>query len=536
MYKALYREYRPQTFDEVLGQEHVVKILKNQIESGSVAHAYLFCGTRGTGKTTMARLLAKGVNCLSDNAPCGECENCNAIKNGSFLDVIEIDAASNNGVDNIRDLRESVNYPPVLGRKKVYIIDEVHMLSTGAFNALLKTLEEPPEDVIFILATTEPQKLPATIMSRCLTLDFKRVTEKKLVEGMKKICLDLKIKVADEALQLIARNADGSVRDGLSILDQCLAAGEKKVSYEDVLELLGTVGDNALIDIADLIIEKNTKEVLILLTKFIDDGKEMRELTKEFLRHYRNLLVCKYVDDPAEMLEVSKENAKRIKEQANKITLPELHKAIFLLSGTLNEIKWSSQPRVLLELALVQLSEGESECKEKEAASSNKAKAKPSVKMKESQRDMQEAKQKKEDVREKLKGESEKQAADNKSPAQTVTKGTLVPEYAKLWAKICDEYGKENATFHYLANSAELWEITDTNFVIAALNPVTQKTLEGTRASIEEGMKKFGGISLPMLCKLKAVLETAEGEKKNVDIEKTKKVLEKKLNLDIEII
>ena len=243
MYQALYRAYRPEVFEEMLGQEHIVRILRNQLETETVSHAYLFCGTRGTGKTTTARILAKGLNCLSDGRkPCGVCPNCMAIREGNFIDVIEMDAASNNGVDSIRELRESVKYPPAVGRKKVYIIDEVHMLSSGAFNALLKTLEEPPEDVVFILATTEPQKLPATILSRCMRLDFRRVPENTLVEGMQRICRDQGIDVHEDALRLIAANADGSVRDGLSILEQCLSAGQKTVSREDVLELLGTSG------------------------------------------------------------------------------------------------------------------------------------------------------------------------------------------------------------------------------------------------------------------------------------------------------
>ncbi|MBQ1228271.1 MAG: DNA polymerase III subunit gamma/tau, partial [Firmicutes bacterium] len=249
MYQALYRAYRPEVFEEILGQEHIIRILKNQIATDSVSHAYLFCGTRGTGKTTTARILAKGLNCLSDGGrPCGHCANCMAIKEGSFMDVIEMDAASNNGVENIRELRESVKYPPVIGRKKIYIIDEVHMLSTGAFNALLKTLEEPPENVIFILATTEPQKLPATILSRCMRLDFRRVPENTLVSGMARICNDRGINVTEGALRLIAANADGSVRDGLSILDQCISSGQDEVTREDVLEFLGTSGIETFID------------------------------------------------------------------------------------------------------------------------------------------------------------------------------------------------------------------------------------------------------------------------------------------------
>ncbi|MDD3863528.1 MAG: DNA polymerase III subunit gamma/tau, partial [Eubacteriales bacterium] len=240
MYQALYRSYRPETFQELLGQEHIVRILKNQLDAGTTGHAYLFCGTRGTGKTSTARILAKGLNCLAPQGqrPCGECAVCRDIAAGTFVDVIEIDAASNNGVDNIRELRESVNYPPASGRSKVYVIDEAHMLSTPAANALLKTLEEPPESIVFILATTEPQKLPATILSRCLRLDFHRVSEDLIRHRFAEICKERGIEAGEDALALIASNADGSVRDGLSLLDRC-AAGNGAVTREVVLELLG---------------------------------------------------------------------------------------------------------------------------------------------------------------------------------------------------------------------------------------------------------------------------------------------------------
>ncbi len=224
-YLALYRENRPETFSQVLGQEHIVKILRHQIATDTVAHAYLFCGTRGTGKTTMARILAKAVNCTGESGekPCGVCDTCRDIAAGRYVDVVEIDAASNNGVEDVRDLRESVNYPPVVGRKKVYIIDEVHMMTTNAFNAFLKTLEEPPADVIFILATTDPEKLPPTVLSRCMRLDFKRVSGREIRENMRRICAAHGVEITEDALALLAMNADGSVRDSLSLLEQCMS-------------------------------------------------------------------------------------------------------------------------------------------------------------------------------------------------------------------------------------------------------------------------------------------------------------------------
>lgn len=357
MYTALYRAYRPEIFDEILGQEHIVRILKNQIDTDSTSHAYLFCGTRGTGKTTTARILAKGLNCLSDTErPCGKCSACISIKEGTFLDVIEIDAASNNGVDNIRELRESVKYPPAAGRKKVYIIDEVHMLSTGAFNALLKTLEEPPEYVVFILATTEPQKLPATILSRCMRLDFKRVPENVLMEGMEEICRRRNIEVSSNALRIIAANADGSVRDGLSILDQCISGGDTVIEAKDVLEFLGASGEETFVELTDSVIKGRTSEALVLLAGALADGKDVRQFMRDWVNHYRNLLMTKFIKEPQDVINMSVENIERIRRQSEIVELVDINRGILEISRTLNEAKWSTQPRILLELAIVKLS------------------------------------------------------------------------------------------------------------------------------------------------------------------------------------
>ena len=359
MYQALYRARRPEVFSEVLGQEHIIKILKHQIAQGSVSHAYLFAGTRGTGKTTMARLLAKALNCTGEGErPCGTCPNCRAIAAGSFMDVIEIDAASNNGVDNIRELRESVKYPPQVGSKKVYIIDEVHMLSTGAFNALLKTLEEPPENVIFILCTTEPQKLPQTILSRCMRLDFKRVPQAVLEEDMRNICSERGVSIDDDALKLLAVNADGSVRDGLSILDQVLASGDEHITREEVLDYLGTVGDEFFIELTDLVSLHKSGEALMLLDKVLREGRDAKQLMKDWNSHYRNLLITKFMRDPDALLNMSSENVEKVKEQSMHIGFDEIEKAILRISKTINEARWSTQPRILMELDIVALSGG----------------------------------------------------------------------------------------------------------------------------------------------------------------------------------
>ena len=359
MYKALYREYRPEVFEEVIGQEHIVKILRNQLKQNSVSHAYLFCGTRGTGKTTTARLIAKAVNCISDGErPCGECENCKAIKEGTFMDLMEIDAASNNGIDNIRELRESIKYPPSVGRKKVYIIDEVHMLSTAAFNAFLKTLEEPPDNVMFILATTEPQKLPQTILSRCIRMDFRRVSEKQIFGRMEEICQKRNVQIDEDALWLVAANADGSVRDGLTLLDQCISGREGRISREEILDTLGAVGEDTYIEITNAIISKQVSECIRVIDGILNSGKDARQVLMGLMNHYRNLLLTKYVKNPENVLNMSIENVERVKTQSELVELGDINEAIIELTKTGTDINASTQPRILLELAIVKLATG----------------------------------------------------------------------------------------------------------------------------------------------------------------------------------
>ncbi|MCQ2552287.1 MAG: DNA polymerase III subunit gamma/tau [Clostridia bacterium] len=355
MYQALYRSFRPETFDTLIGQEHIVKILKSQIESGSVGHAYIFCGTRGTGKTTTARLLAKALNCTSEKGrPCGECEACKAIAAGNFIDVIEMDAASNNGVDDIRSLRDEVNFPPVVGRTKVYIIDEAHMLSGAAANAFLKTLEEPPANTVFILATTEPNKLPATILSRCIRLDFKRVPEAVLKERFAAICKEIGVEAADDALSLIASNADGSVRDGLSLLDRCVS-GTKKLTRDDVLFLLGVASIESFIDLTDAVLDHNASKALSVLSNILSEGKEALQITRDWVEHFRNLMIIRYSDSPEKVLNLSLENIERLKAQSQRIDVEGLSKCITKLSSTINEARWAPKPRILLELAIIEL-------------------------------------------------------------------------------------------------------------------------------------------------------------------------------------
>ena len=362
MHLALYRSERPERFNEIIGQKHIVRIMQHQLETDNVSQAYLFTGTRGTGKTTTARILAKALNCTGNPAdgqlPCGECENCKAIKEGRFLDVIEMDAASNNGVDDIRDLIDRVNYPPMVGRYKVYIIDEVHMLSTSAENAFLKTLEEPPAHVIFILATTNPEKVRETIRSRCMRLDFRRVSEDDLIEGMARICRRKQVNITQDALALVAQKADGSVRDGLSILEQCISGGDERVDLETVEDYLGSAGMDFYLGLTQNVIEHNMAEALKRVGDALRTGCDAKQIFSDWLEHYRNLMVVRYVDDAKRLINASEENIGRMRLQASEMDADSLEVSIRLLSEYINLARSSTQPRILLETAALHLMNG----------------------------------------------------------------------------------------------------------------------------------------------------------------------------------
>jgi DNA polymerase-3 subunit gamma/tau len=357
-YTALYRKFRPLEFEDVKGQEHIVTTLKNQIKFDRIGHAYLFCGTRGTGKTTVAKIFAKAVNCESpvDGSPCNECPTCKSINAGTSLNVIEIDAASNNGVDNIREIRDEVSYSPTEGKFKVYIIDEVHMLSIGAFNALLKTLEEPPSYVIFILATTEAHKIPITILSRCQRYDFKRITIDVIADRLKELVDKEQVEVEDKALRYIAKAGDGSLRDALSLLDQCIAfyLGQK-LTYENALEVLGAVDTEVFSSILRSIIDKNIIEVIGKLEELIMQGRDLSQFVSEFTWYLRNLMLVKTSDNIEDVLDVSSESLERLKEEAKLIDMDVLMRYIRIFSELSNQVKYSSQKRVMIEIALIKL-------------------------------------------------------------------------------------------------------------------------------------------------------------------------------------
>lgn len=355
-HQAIYRKFRPKVFDDVLGQEHVTRTLKNQIMSHNIAHAYLFSGIRGTGKTSTAKIFARAVNCLNSHEgnPCNECEICKSILDETNMDVIEMDAASNNGVDDIRELRDKVMFLPVKSKYKVYIIDEVHMLSKGAFNALLKTLEEPPEHLLFILATTEPQKIPATILSRCQRFDLKRIKADIISENMEKICNELKIDYEEKALKLIAANSEGAMRDAQSILDRCISFNSQ-VDYETVIDLLGTVNYQVVLEAADAIVDKNIARTMSLVDNILNSGKELTFFLDELIICFRNMLIIKTTNSSDNLMRISEDEANGIIELNKKISVDEIVRIIEELSTAQSECKRALNPRVLLETKLIKM-------------------------------------------------------------------------------------------------------------------------------------------------------------------------------------
>lgn len=517
MYKALYRQERPETFQDVIGQEHIIRILENQIKTDKVGHAYLFCGTRGTGKTTIARLLAKGVNCLHENAearPCGSCAHCQAISEGTFVDVIEMDAASNRGITDVREIKESVKYPPAVGRKKVYIIDEVHMLTTPAFNALLKTLEEPPENIIFILATTDPEQLPQTILSRCQRMDFKRLSHAMLVEYYSKICESRGIELKKGAADIIATSADGSVRDGLSILEQSLASGEKVIT-EDIVNLYGgAVSQKFLIDLTNCVLKGDVAGGIVSINSQIEDGKESNQILKDWIRHFRNLMVAKVVDNPSAVIDLSSESVDKIVESCKNIPYENICDGLKILAEADKDSRDSAQPRIFLDLALMKLSSLFNEKKIVNSGRSASSEARQGVmrlspadtissesrqqfsktETKEQQPDSAEKQQSPidDEAEKSVESEShievsrekaEKQKNDNLDSTEEMENAENMDD---VWAYICEMVVKERPSIGTLKQRAKINNISQNTITIEAENEITAKRLEDGMQIISE--------------------------------------------------
>ena len=358
-YTALYRRFRPKTFDEILGQEHITRTLKNQVISDRVGHAYLFTGCRGCGKTSSAKVLARAINCLNpkDGEPCNECSVCKSALDGSLTDIVEMDAASNNSVDDIRAIRDEVNFLPTVAKYRVYIIDEVHMLSPGAFNALLKTLEEPPKHVKFILATTEPQKLPATILSRCQRFDFKKIPDADIVINLENICKESKIEYTEGALNLIAELSEGAMRDALSILERCAQDGENKINEEKIKDLVGIPKLEYISKISEEIVNSNGENALITAKNVIDEGKDINNILWEIIKYFRDILLFKSTKEISNIY--SKEDAKKLEELSSKIDNERLLNIIYKLSELENDIKWSSQKNIVFQVGILKVCSNE---------------------------------------------------------------------------------------------------------------------------------------------------------------------------------
>lgn len=551
MYTALYRAQRPEVFDQVIGQEHIVRILRHQINTGTVSHAYLFCGTRGTGKTTTARILAKAVNCLDEGErPCGRCANCMSIKEGTFMDVIEIDAASNNGVDNIRELRESVKYPPAVGRKKVYIIDEVHMLSTGAFNALLKTLEEPPESVIFILATTDPQKLPQTILSRCMRLDFKRVPEKTLIEHMRNICSEKGIQVTDSALRLLAANADGSVRDGLSILDQCLSGGDKRLDRDIILEFLGTVSEEFFINLTEKVALHDVAGALVVLDEAMQEGKDVKQLMKDWMSHYRSLLITKYIKNAEDMLNMSSENIEKLRDQSSRISLDEINSGIITLSRTINDARYSTQPRILLELAIVTMASGLTEAAPlgkggvrqvqqgtvrpmQQASVKPQRGAKPEAEPPQAPQEGQPAGRHGEFHPSAGEGYSMEQTPEPQAAEQSAEAAEPQYDLDEIWARIFEEGEDIKGSFNLIRAGAVLAGISDVDFKVIAQNDFTRNYVEANQQHICRLMEKITGKRLKLVCRTEE--QADENPSKEEEAKELARRISSELGIDVKV-
>lgn len=473
MYQALYRQYRPRTFDEVLGQEHITTTLKNQIKNGNIGHAYLFSGTKGTGKTSTAKIFSRAVNCLNleNGNPCNECEICKGILDESIMDVIEMDAASNRKIEDIRELREKVVYPPSRTKYKIYIIDEVHMLTNEAFNALLKTLEEPPPHLIFILATTEMEKLPQTILSRCLRFDFKRITSKDIVFNMKSICYELNISAEEKALSLIARNSDGAMRDALSLLDQCISYKEE-LTYEDTLDILGIANTNLLFSMVEDIKNETIEDSLFKIDEIIQDGKDINQFIKDLIYHFRNLLISKTSKEPMDIMDMDEETAGLYVKQSKETSLEFILKALDILNESENQAKWASQPRIILEMAIIKMinlkEQGSLEDRIKRlemATSSGELNISQATKTKEKPRVVADksrlkAKEKREESKEKTK--------EKKKSVEILDDGKKInfEDIKKDWPKVLNIVKDENIRVNAFLREGRLISFTNNNLCI----------------------------------------------------------------------
>ncbi|WP_108025881.1 DNA polymerase III subunit gamma/tau [Melghirimyces profundicolus] len=538
-YRALYRVWRPQTFEDLIGQEHVTTTLKNALSEGHFSHAYLFSGPRGTGKTSAAKLLAKAVNCLKGPAPepCNQCEACRKITEGSLMDVVEIDAASNRGVDEIRDLRDKVKYAPSEVRYKVYIVDEVHMLTTEAFNALLKTLEEPPEHVLFILATTEPHKLPSTIVSRCQRFSFRRHTMGNLLNHLRKICRSEGIEAEDAALAAIARSADGGMRDALSLLDQVLAFSDRHVDEASVLAVTGSVSRSTLGQLMEFCINRDAAAALETVDELLMDGLEPERLVHDWIHLSRDLLLLVAAPNLEEIRE-RMAGEKRWLELAEQTSAEDLETVLDILIRTQQQMKWAPHPRILLEMTLVRL------CQESEAAPYPSPEVRDEKKILHLEEQLKKLENKVEELRrtrisagrnvspenkvEKTEGSADRRPVGSPRLETFLKKGSKerLQQVIRNWPEVLAEVKEKKITVHAWLIDGEPVAATEDSVLISFKNSIHRETTEKkpNKTLIEQVIKDVLGTPLVLHTVMRAEWERCRAETEtSAALEKTAK-------------
>ncbi len=519
-YRALYRKFRPQTFDRVKGQDHVVRTLKNQILNNRIGHAYLFTGTRGTGKTSVAKLFARAINCLSpvDGEPCNCCENCRAVAADSFMDIVEIDAASNTGVDDIRRIIDEVRYTPAKGRYKVYIIDEAHMLTNSAFNAFLKTLEEPPEYAVFILATTEPHKLPITILSRCQRYDFHRISDAEIAGNLKEITNDEGVEAEDKALSYIAKVGDGSMRDSISLLDKCITfnLGEK-LTYENVLQTLGAVDTEVFSKLFRSVYGGDAASALKILDGIISEGKDISQFINNFVWYLRNLLFAGFeTGEGSEFLGISEENLKLLKDDAKNADAEVIMRYIRILSRLIDDIRYSASKQILSEVAFIKLARPEMESDVSSLADRiRRLEAGKPAQVMPAPAPVNEAPAPKAQPAPEIMPESRPQPAAEKVPAPAQVQAAAAPGFTKNGSLVAESWNDiisaiDSPMLRIAMKKAGIEEETEEGITIGAAAGSTLERIKAGAPEIEAAIKKVTGLSLHVAAREPKAFAAAE--------------------------